>query len=101
MPQSIYQNLPQITNSSNERKKRPMSAKNPNLQPKFIKNDTSTPKLVGDEAINIDREVINEEDYSMVQIHPQDNLSNLPRSKARKIRPVSSYVTKNEMPQQD
>ena len=27
----LYQNLPQIQNTSNERKKRPMSAKNPNL----------------------------------------------------------------------
>lgn len=79
-----------------------MSAKNPNLQPKFAKNDHSAPKLVDDETINLDNQVINEEDYNTTQILPQDqDMSNLPKSKARKIRPVSSYVQKNDQPQQD
>lgn len=41
-----------------------MSAKNPNLQPKFIKNDNSVPKLAQD----LSNQVINEEDYSMIQL---------------------------------
>jgi|TARA_B110000285_G_C15119753_1_gene616385 hypothetical protein len=41
-----------------------MSAKNPNLVPKFnTRNEQSTPQLIGDDIINIQQHVINEEEY--------------------------------------
>lgn len=50
--------------TDNMKRKRPMSAKNPNLVPKFnTRNDQSTPQLIGDDIINIQQNVIDEETY--------------------------------------
>lgn len=80
-----------------------MSAKNPDLVPKFnARNEQSTPQLIGDDIINIQQHVIDEEEpiedaaeNEALSRRPQTLQTakvEQPRSKARKIRPVSSYV---------
>jgi len=39
-----------------------MSAKNPMLQNRLKREEHSTPQLIGDDIINIQNEIINEED---------------------------------------
>lgn len=80
-----------------------MSAKNPALVPKFnARNEQSTPQLIGDDIINIQQHVISEEepvedagDHEGLSKRPQTLQAEKvekPRSRARKIRPVSSHV---------
>ena len=62
-------------NSSN-RRKRPMSAKNPLLLNQLHRNEQSTPHLIGEDIINIQNQVINEEDdYTMVPTIEYDLLN--------------------------
>ena len=75
-----------------------MSAKIPQLQNRFIKNEASMPHLVGDDIINIQNNVINEEQQAMPEYHQftnevmNDQIMVRPQSKPKKPRPVSSYV---------
>ena len=57
-----YSGLSEIQDVSVRGKKRPWSAKNPLLRPKFMRNEQSTPQLVGDDIINI-QNIISEENH--------------------------------------
>ena len=107
MNQPIY--TANVKNTNYGSKKRPMSAKNPMLQNKLNRNDVSTPKIIGEEIVNIqDNEVVNEQNEIEKENHPyQQNTTNIskndmnftedlniPKPAKKKQRPMSSYVGK-------
>jgi hypothetical protein len=72
--QSRYSNRNLIAHSKNindalqNRRKRPVSAKNPMLQNRLHRHEVSTPHLVGEDIIDIQDQVINEEDHGQASI---------------------------------
>lgn len=100
---SLSKNSQANPSHSQERKKRPMSAKIPQLQNRFIKHEASMPHLVGDDIINIQNNIINEEHQAMPEYHQfthdvmNDQIMVRPQSKPKKPRPVSSYVKTSQV----